>query len=82
MKKPEKAGLADVPAWYEVRTTDSIIFICVSSHSSPCKCKKEELPAPGLLKHCDLMPASSQIQAILLHHFASVEDLGVKFWPD
>lgn len=82
MKKPEKAGLADVPARYEVRTTDSIIFICVSSHSSLSKCKREELPAPGLLKPYDLMLAFSQIQAILLHHFASVEDLGVNFWPD
>lgn len=69
---PKKTGLTDVTAQHKVRATGSFNFICVSRHGSHRKCKRQELPALGLLKPCDLALASSQIRTILLHHFGCV----------
>lgn len=56
----------------KVRATSSFDLICVSSHSSYHKYKSQDLPVLELLKHRDMILASFQIQAILLHHFDCV----------
>lgn len=57
---------------HKIRTTGLLNFICVSSHSSHHKFKRQGLPALRLLKPYALDVASTQIQAILLHHFGCV----------